>query len=120
LKTFKLIFRRWSATFAAREPIFDGSANCKPPRENAFRDNRRTFISDAVAEYKDNQLAATLGNLRAAKFSSEDVELQTLLAQNVKISNAGDTTTVSAPNLRAGVVKTEDATLRGVNAGNVA
>ncbi|HLM61173.1 MAG TPA: hypothetical protein VK308_10230, partial [Pyrinomonadaceae bacterium] len=65
------------------------------------------FISDAVAEYKDNELDATLGNLRAAKFSSEDVELQTLLAQNVKISNAGDTTTVSAPNLRAGVVKTE-------------
>ncbi len=77
------------------------------------------FISDAVAEYKDSQLDATLGNLRAAKFSSEDIELQSLLAQNVKISNVGDTTNVSAPNLRASVVNAEGATLRGVNAGDV-
>jgi translocation and assembly module TamB len=77
------------------------------------------FISDAVAEYKDNQLNATLGNLRAKKFSNEDVELQTVLAQNVKISNAGDTTNISAPNLRAGVVNATGATLRGVNAGNI-
>ena len=77
------------------------------------------FISDAVAEYKDNQLNATLGNLRARKFSSEDVELQTVLAQNVKIFNAGDTTNISAPNLRADVVNAKGATLRGVNAGNI-
>ena len=77
------------------------------------------FISDAVAEYKDNQLNATLGNLRARKFSSEDVELQTVLANNVRISNANGTTNVTAPNLRAGVVNAKGATLRGVNAGNV-
>ncbi|MCY7347545.1 MAG: translocation/assembly module TamB domain-containing protein [Pyrinomonadaceae bacterium] len=77
------------------------------------------FISDAVAEYKDSRLDATLGNLRAQKFSSEDVEFQTLLAQNVKISNADGTTNVSAPNLRASVVNAEGATLRGVNAGNL-
>ncbi|MCY7375709.1 MAG: translocation/assembly module TamB domain-containing protein [Pyrinomonadaceae bacterium] len=77
------------------------------------------FISDAVAEYKDNQLDGTLGNVRARKFSSEDVELQTVLAQNVKISNADGTTIVTAPNLRAGMVNAEGATLRGVNAGNV-
>ncbi len=77
------------------------------------------FISDAVAEYKDAKLDATLGNLRARKFSSEDVELQNLLAQNIKISNSGDTTNVSAPNLRVGVVNAEGATLRGVNAGGV-
>ena len=77
------------------------------------------FISDAVAEYKDNQLNATLGNLRARKFSSQDVELQTVLANNVRISNANGTTNVLAPNLRVGLVNAKGATLRGVNAGNV-
>ncbi len=77
------------------------------------------FISDAVAEYKDEQLYGTLGTVRAKKFSNEDVELQTVLAQNIKITNADGTTTVNAPNLRAGVVKTEDATLRGVTAGTI-
>ncbi len=77
------------------------------------------LISDAVAEYKDEQFYGTLGTVRAKKFSSEDVELQTVLANNIKISNAGDTTTIDAPNLRAGVVNAEGATLRGVNAGNI-
>lgn len=77
------------------------------------------FVSDAVAEYKDSQLDASLGTLRAQKFSSEDVELQSLLAQNIRIKNAGDTIEVSAPNLRAGTLKAEGATLRGVNAGNI-
>lgn len=77
------------------------------------------FISDAVAEYKDEQLYGTLGTIRAAKFSSEDVELQTVLAQNIKITNADGTTTITAPNLRAGTLNAEGATLRGVNAGSV-
>ncbi|MFN2455377.1 MAG: translocation/assembly module TamB domain-containing protein [Pyrinomonadaceae bacterium] len=77
------------------------------------------FISDAVAEYKDSQLDANLGNLRAQKFSSEDVELQNLLASNVKIDTDFGKTDITAPNLRASVVNAEGATLRGVNAGNV-
>jgi len=77
------------------------------------------FISDAVAEYKDSELDATLGNLRARKFSSEDVELQNLLASGVKINTDFDRTNVTAPNLRASVVNAEGATLRGVNAGDV-
>ncbi len=77
------------------------------------------FISDAVAEYKDSQFDATFGSLRVQKFSTEDVELQSLLAENVKITNADGTTNISAPNLRAAVVNAEGATLRGVNAGNV-
>jgi len=77
------------------------------------------FISDAVAEYKDSQLDANLGNLRAQKFSSEDVELQNLLANNVKINTDFDKTDITSSNLRASVVNAEGATLRGVNAGNV-
>ena len=77
------------------------------------------FISDAIAEYKDARLDATLGNLRARKFSSEDVELQNLLANNIRISNADGAPNVTAPNLRAGLVNAEGATLRGVNASDV-
>ena len=77
------------------------------------------FISDAVAEYKDNQLDGTLGSVRAQKFSNADVELQTVLAQNIKITNADGTTIVNTPNLRAGVVNAKGASLRGVNAGNI-
>ncbi len=77
------------------------------------------FISDAVAEYKDNQLSATLGNVRAGTFSSADAAIQGLQANGVKINSAGDTTNVSVPNLRAGVVKAQGATIRGVDAGNL-
>lgn len=77
------------------------------------------YITDAVAEYKDEQLGANLGNVRAQRFSSEDVEIQTLLANNLKIITADGTTNISAPNVRAVSVKTDDATLRGVNAGDV-
>jgi autotransporter translocation and assembly factor TamB len=77
------------------------------------------YISDAVAEYKDNQLEATLGSVRAGTFSSADAAIQGLQANNVTINNAGDTTDVSVPSLRAGVVKAEGATIRGVNAGTV-
>jgi translocation and assembly module TamB len=77
------------------------------------------FISDAVAEYKDNQLEATLGNVRAGTFSSADAAIQGLQANNVKINSVDGATDVSVPNLRAGVVKAEGATIRGVNAGGV-
>ena len=77
------------------------------------------FISDAVGEYKDEKLAATVGRVRAGKFSSEDVELQDLLAQNIRISNADGKTQISAPNLRAAKINAQGATLRGVNAGDV-
>lgn len=77
------------------------------------------FISDAVAEYKDEQLIANLGTVRAGRFLSADVTAQDLITRNIKISNSGETTTVTAPNLRAGVVKAEGTELRGVNANNI-
>ncbi|HXH70339.1 MAG TPA: translocation/assembly module TamB domain-containing protein [Pyrinomonadaceae bacterium] len=77
------------------------------------------FISDAVAEYKDSQLEATLGNVRTRTFSSADADIQGLQANNVKINSADGITDVSVPNLRAGVFKAEGATIRGVNAGSV-
>lgn len=77
------------------------------------------YISDAVAEYKDEQLGANLGNIRAQKFSSNDVAIQNLQANNVKIDSANGTTNVTLPNARATSVKLESVELQGVNANGV-
>ncbi|MGI8787897.1 MAG: translocation/assembly module TamB domain-containing protein [Pyrinomonadaceae bacterium] len=77
------------------------------------------FVADAVADYKDSQLDANLGNVKARKFSSQDVEILDLLARNVKINSDFDKTNVAAPNVRAGLINAQGATLKGVNAGNV-
>ncbi|MGI8882895.1 MAG: translocation/assembly module TamB domain-containing protein [Pyrinomonadaceae bacterium] len=77
------------------------------------------FVSDAVAEYNDEQLSATLGNVRSGSFVSPDINVQNLQTQNVRITNKDGVTDVSAPSLRAGSVKTEDFTLQGVTASGV-
>ncbi|HEX8289350.1 MAG TPA: translocation/assembly module TamB domain-containing protein [Pyrinomonadaceae bacterium] len=77
------------------------------------------FISDAVAEYKDEQFEATLGDIRTREFSSEDVDVQNLQARNVRLSSNGDVTNISVPNVRADSARNEDFRLHGVNAGGV-
>ncbi len=77
------------------------------------------YISDAVAEYKDSQLNAKLGNVRAGTFSSTDANAQSLQARNVQMFSGGNRTDVSVPNLRAGVVSSGSAKIRGVDAGNL-
>lgn len=77
------------------------------------------FISDAVAEYKDEKLLADLGTIRAGRFLTDGASAQDLIARNIKLNNSGDTTTVTAPNVRAGVVKAEGVELRGANASNI-
>ncbi|MDQ3132818.1 MAG: YdbH domain-containing protein, partial [Acidobacteriota bacterium] len=77
------------------------------------------FVSDAVAEYNDKQLSATLGNVRSGSFVSPDINVQNLQTQNVRITNKDGVTDVAAPNLRAGSVKTEDFNLQGVTASGV-
>lgn len=77
------------------------------------------FITDAVAEYRDSRLDATLGSVRSRSFFSEAADVENLQANNVRIASDGDTTSVAAPNLRASAVKTEDATLRGVNVNSI-
>jgi translocation and assembly module TamB len=77
------------------------------------------FISDAVAEYKDAQLNATLGNVRSGELASEDIDVKNLRTGNVKISSDGDVTNVTAPSARADSLKTEDFDLRGVTANGI-
>ena len=77
------------------------------------------YITDAAAEYKDERLDATLGNVRARTFFSEQADIENLRAGNVKISKVGDDVNVSAPNVQAGKVNAEGATLQNVTANNL-
>lgn len=77
------------------------------------------YVTDAVGEYKDKQLNANLGAVRAGNFNSPDAAVQSLQARNVKIFSNEYRTDVTAPNLRAGVVKVAGATVTGADAGNL-
>lgn len=77
------------------------------------------FVSDAVAEYEDGKLSANLGSVAARRFSSPDADISNLRAGGIRISNSGNTTDVSAPNLRAGNIKLKGAELGGVTASGV-
>jgi len=77
------------------------------------------FISDAVAEYKEKNFSANLGNVRAKRFFNEDVDIQNLQSNNIKINSKNGVTDVNAPNIRAQTVKTEDINLQNVRANNI-
>lgn len=77
------------------------------------------YVSDAVAEYKDEKLNATLGSVTARRFFSDEAEIEFLRARNARINYVNGNADVSLPNVSANNVKVEGAELRGVNAGNV-
>ena len=55
------------------------------------------FLSDAVAEYEDRQLALSAGKGRAKRFQVGDTNFENLTARNLKFSSKGGVTKVSAP-----------------------
>ena len=77
------------------------------------------YITDAVAEYKDEKLAATIGNLRSRSFSADAANGSSINAGNVNILYADGRTQVNIPNVQAGVLNAQGTTLKGVNAGNI-
>lgn len=77
------------------------------------------YITDAVADYKDERFDATLGSVRAGTFFTEDADIENLRAGNVKVAVVGDDVNVTAPNVTAGKVDAEGATLRDAAAGNL-
>jgi translocation and assembly module TamB len=77
------------------------------------------FITDAVAEFKDKELRATLGNIRARTFADDDILAQNLQTSNVRISSSGGVTDASTGQLRAGSLKTKDINLKGLTANNI-
>ncbi len=77
------------------------------------------FLSDAVAEYRDNELSATAGNGRAQKFSVKDNDFANLVARNLKFSTKNGVTNLSAPTAQADSFTTKDYKLNGITSRNV-
>ena len=77
------------------------------------------FLSDAVAEYKDKEFAASAGNGRAQKFSVKDNELANLKVRNLMFSAKNGDINLTAPNATADSFTTEDYKLNGVEGRNV-
>jgi translocation and assembly module TamB len=77
------------------------------------------FISDAVAEYKEEKFNATLGNTRAKTFSSKGFDIENGQVSNIKLDTNEGVTTVSAPNASAGKFKTKAIQLENVKTKNL-
>ncbi|MBK8810240.1 MAG: translocation/assembly module TamB domain-containing protein [Acidobacteria bacterium] len=77
------------------------------------------FISDAVAEYKEEQLKANLGKIRFDSFKFEDVDIRDVRSGNVTVVSKNGVTDVSVPQATAARVKTNDIDLDRVTAKNV-
>jgi translocation and assembly module TamB len=77
------------------------------------------FISDAVAEFKDDQFRATFGNTRARNFSIDETKFENLQAGNLKLSSNNGVTDVSAPNVRASKFKLKDIEMQNVTGKNL-
>jgi len=77
------------------------------------------FVSDAVAEYKDRQLAASGGRGRAQKFSIAETEFDSLNASNVTFSTKDGMTHLNSSSATAGSMKTPDYRLEGLQGSNL-
>lgn len=77
------------------------------------------FLSDALAEYKDNQLRAEAGNGRVRKFAIGDKEFADLTARSLKVTTAGDSFAITSPNAAARSFTTPDYKLNGLNGRNL-
>lgn len=78
------------------------------------------FISDAVAEYKEEKFGISAGNARANSFIiGGDTEFKNLQTSNIKLAKNGEELNITAPNARADSFKTEDYQINGVRGKNV-
>jgi len=77
------------------------------------------FISDAVAEYKEEKFNATLGNTRARTFSAKGFDIENGQVSNIKFDTNEGVTNVSAPTANAGKFKTKAFELENVKTKNL-
>jgi translocation and assembly module TamB len=77
------------------------------------------FISDAVAEYKEEKFGASFGNSRARSLTSKGFEIENLQVSNIKLDTNDGVTNVSSPNANAGKFKTKAFQLEGVKTRNL-
>lgn len=76
------------------------------------------YLNDAYGEYKDKQLIANVGTLRARKFSSDDVYLESIQTKNIRIISRDGLTNMTVPNVTANRLDVEGATFEGINVSN--
>ncbi|QYO67305.1 hypothetical protein [Leptolyngbya sp. 7M] len=74
----------------------------------------RLFLSDAVAEYKEEQLTATVGNGRAQRFSVADFEFSEMVVRDLNLRRRNGELQLSAPTARAASLKSKDIELTGM------
>ncbi|MDI1241107.1 MAG: hypothetical protein PSX80_04220, partial [bacterium] len=77
------------------------------------------FLSDAVAEYKDQQLTASGGAGRAQKFSIADTSFDNLNARGLTFSSNDGVTQFNSSSATAGAMTTPDYKLEGVSGRNL-
>ncbi len=72
------------------------------------------YIADAVAEYEDKQFGATLGTVRARKFTNDDVNLESIQTGSIRISTSGGGVDAVIPQLTAEKLNVSDSSMRGL------
>ncbi len=77
------------------------------------------FLSDAIAEYKDAEFSASVGNSRAQKFAIGDTEFEDLRVRNIRLAMPGGKLDLSAPNATARSFASKDYRLEGLTGQNV-
>jgi len=77
------------------------------------------YLSDARAEYKDDQLRAQAASGRAQRFSTGYIETTELAARDVRFSTKGDGIDLSAASATTKSLSSKDFTLQGVSGRNL-
>ncbi len=77
------------------------------------------FISDAVAEYKEQKFGASFGGARARTFTSKGFDIENLQVSGVKLDTNEGVTTISAPTANAGKFKSKAFQLENVKTRNL-
>lgn len=76
-------------------------------------------FSDVVAEYEDEKFKGSVGKVSAKNFIIPDAEFQDLEASKPQFDSKNGVTNITLPGARAGKLKTKNAQLSGINAGDV-
>src|SRR5690606_40102050 len=77
------------------------------------------FLSDAVAEYRDQELIASAGNARAARFSVAEAEFEDLRTRDMRMTYRNGALTLAAPAAQVSRFTMDDCDLRDTDAGGV-
>ncbi|CAN5397300.1 hypothetical protein BH20ACI2_BH20ACI2_06910 [soil metagenome] len=77
------------------------------------------YLSDALAEYKDRQIALQSSNARAQRLAVGGNELTDVAGRDFRLTVNGDVIGVSSPNVRVGSLTSDQYRLQGVTGRNL-